>query len=195
MCVDGPQNTVVEVHTETAPDEINPHRNAFVARSRPLVTESEAQRLVDPFSARSWKITNPNRTNAVGEPVAYRLVPGENTLPFAHDDSSSDPPRGVHHPPPVGDAVSGGRALPGRRIPQPVIRQRRADAVDVRTTDRSKTSDLVVWYTFCSHHVARLEDWPIMPVAKIGFMLKPDGFFDRNPTLDARSADRLQPRA
>ena len=34
MCVDGPRNTVVEVHTEPAPDEINPHGNAFVARSR-----------------------------------------------------------------------------------------------------------------------------------------------------------------
>ena len=25
----------------------------------------------------------------------------------------------------------------------------------------------------------------MMPVAKIGFTLKPDGFYDRNPTLDA----------
>jgi primary-amine oxidase len=30
----------------------------------------------------------------------------------------------------------------------------------------------------------RLEDWPVMPVARCGFTLKPTGFFDRNPTLD-----------
>ncbi|MGH7413596.1 MAG: hypothetical protein ACREKJ_05300, partial [Candidatus Rokuibacteriota bacterium] len=40
------------------------------------------------------------------------------------------------------------------------------------------------WYTFGAHHVVRPEDWPVMPVATIGFMLKPAGFFDRNPALD-----------
>jgi primary-amine oxidase len=24
----------------------------------------------------------------------------------------------------------------------------------------------------------------VMPVSSVGFMLRPDGFFDRNPTLD-----------
>jgi primary-amine oxidase len=32
--------------------------------------------------------------------------------------------------------------------------------------------------------VPRPEDWPVMPVASLGFMLKPVGFFDRNPALD-----------
>lgn len=27
-------------------------------------------------------------------------------------------------------------------------------------------------------------DWPVMPVTRTGFMLKPTGFFDRNATLD-----------
>jgi primary-amine oxidase len=184
MCVDGPQNTVVEVHTETAPDEINPHRNAFVARSRPLVSESEAQRLVDPFSARSWKITNPNSTNAVGEPVAYRLVPGENTVPFAHDDSSLIRRAGFIKRHLWVTPYRADERYPAGEYPN---QSSDNDGLTRWTAnDRSiENEDLVVWYTFCSHHVARLEDWPIMPVAKIGFMLKPDGFFDRNPTLDA----------
>jgi primary-amine oxidase len=33
-------------------------------------------------------------------------------------------------------------------------------------------------------HISRPEDWPVMPVERIGFMLKPVGFFDRNPALD-----------
>jgi primary-amine oxidase len=41
-----------------------------------------------------------------------------------------------------------------------------------------------VWYTFGAHHVVRPEDWPVMPVSTIGFMLKPSGFFDGNPALD-----------
>jgi primary-amine oxidase len=45
-------------------------------------------------------------------------------------------------------------------------------------------ADVVVWYTFGAHHVVRPEDWPVMPVSTIGFMLKPSGFFDGNPALD-----------
>ena len=34
-----------------------------------------------------------------------------------------------------------------------------------------------------AHHF-RAGDRPVMPVVTIGFMLKPAGFFDRNPGLD-----------
>ena len=44
--------------------------------------------------------------------------------------------------------------------------------------------DVVVWYAFTNHHVPRPEDWPVMPVANIGFRLEPWGFFDRSPALD-----------
>ena len=49
---------------------------------------------------------------------------------------------------------------------------------------RITACDLVVWYTFGQTHIPRLEDWPVMPVCSIGFMLRPDGFFDGNPALD-----------
>ena len=44
--------------------------------------------------------------------------------------------------------------------------------------------DLVLWYVFGAHHFPRLEDWPVMPVVRCGFQLRPVGFFDRNPALD-----------
>ena len=34
-----------------------------------------------------------------------------------------------------------------------------------------ENEDIVVWYCFGHHHVPRLEDWPMMPAAKLGFML------------------------
>jgi len=30
----------------------------------------------------------------------------------------------------------------------------------------------------------RPEDWPVMPVTRVGFQLRADGFFDGNPALD-----------
>ena len=53
----------------------------------------------------------------------------------------------------------------------------------------------MLWYTFGAHHVARPEDWPVMPVTHIGFKLKPSGFFDGNPALDMpRAGCPLPPR-
>jgi primary-amine oxidase len=45
-------------------------------------------------------------------------------------------------------------------------------------------TDIVLWHSFGVTHVPRPEDWPVMPVEYIGFMLKPVGFFDRNPGID-----------
>ena len=45
-------------------------------------------------------------------------------------------------------------------------------------------ADLVLWHTFGTTHFPRTEDWPVMPIDTCGFTLKPNGFFDRNPTLD-----------
>jgi primary-amine oxidase len=45
-------------------------------------------------------------------------------------------------------------------------------------------TDIVLWHTFGLTHFPRPEDWPIMPVDYTGFVLKPAGFFDRNPALD-----------
>jgi primary-amine oxidase len=46
--------------------------------------------------------------------------------------------------------------------------------------------DLVVWYTMGFHHVTRPEDWPVLPTVRHSVTLRPHGFFDRNPAMDAR---------
>jgi primary-amine oxidase len=47
-----------------------------------------------------------------------------------------------------------------------------------------KDTELTVWYVFGHTHIARPEDWPVMPVGMIGFHLKPDGFFAQSPAMD-----------
>ena len=48
-----------------------------------------------------------------------------------------------------------------------------------------ENEDVVLWYVFGIHHITRVEDWPIMPADIVSFWLKPFGFFDRNPSMDA----------
>jgi primary-amine oxidase len=45
-------------------------------------------------------------------------------------------------------------------------------------------TDVVLWYTLGSHYITRPEDWPVMSAERAGFMLRPAGFFDRDPALD-----------
>ena len=45
-------------------------------------------------------------------------------------------------------------------------------------------TDVVLWYVFGTNHIPRPEDWPVMPVERAGFHLKPVGFFDHSPALD-----------
>jgi len=192
MMVDGLENSVVEVNCEPLPwGPDNPRGNAWVPRETLLASESEAQRFIEPRTARYWKIMNPASRNALGLPVAYKLVPAGNAFPFFHEGSPQwqragfakkhlwvtayDPAERYA----AGDYPNqqpGGDGLP-RYVQQ----------------DRSlEATDLVVWYTFASNHVVRPEDWPVMPVEMVGFSLKPAGFFDGNPALDVAAAEHCQ---
>ncbi|GAU29927.1 hypothetical protein TSUD_148360 [Trifolium subterraneum] len=46
------------------------------------------------------------------------------------------------------------------------------------------TNYFIFRYVFGITHVPRLEDWPVMPVEHIGFMLMPHGFFNCSPAVD-----------
>jgi primary-amine oxidase len=184
MSVDGLQNSVYEVNTEQVPPgPDNPYGNAFRPVRTLLATELRAQRVIDPLAGRYWLVANPNHTNRFGQPVAYRLVPGGNVVPFAHADASV-----------VRRAQFMTRHLwvtpfaPDERFPAGEYpnQHRGGDGLPAWTAaDRPiENTDLVVWYTLGVHHITRPEDWPVMPVERAGFSLKPAGFFDQNPSLD-----------
>src|SRR5262249_27086767 len=115
--------------------------------------------------------------------VGYRLIPGENSPAFVQPDAAVMrragfaahqfwvTPYRAEERYPAGDYPNqhpGGDGLP-------------------RWTAANRSvanTDLVVWYVFSHVHIPRPEDWPVMPASSIGFRLKPDGFFTRNPALD-----------
>lgn len=184
MQVDGDENTVVEKNVCRLPiGEDNPRGNAWALSETPLRTESEAQRMADRSAGRTWSIGNSHKHNAVGKPVAYSLHPEGNPLLLAADESSIArratfatkhlwvTPFEKSERYPTGDYVN--QHAGGAGLPSFVAGDRCVE-----------NTALVVWHTFGLTHTPRPEDWPIMPVDYTGFVLKPSGFFDRNPTLD-----------
>lgn len=182
--LDGLENAVVEVNCEPLPwGSENPRGNAWVARETLLTTESEAQRVIEPRTARYWKIVNPTKVNGVGSPVAYKLVPGANAFPFFHEGSPQWERGGFvrYHlwvtPYAPQERFAAGdypnQQPGGDGLPAYVLQNRSI-----------VNTNVVTWYTFGSNHVLRPEDWPVMPVDMLGFYLKPVGFFDGNPALD-----------
>jgi primary-amine oxidase len=191
--VDGAGNSVYEVDSEAPrPSDANPWGNAFVTRSTLLETDTAGQRLVDPLRARFWKIVNPSSRNALGRPRAYKLVPGANTLPLYATESGFGKRTGfARHHLWVTPFEPGERYATGE---YPV--QNATDGGLPEWTKENRPiadTDVVLWYTFAHHHVPRPEDWPVMPVATIGFSLSPAGFFDRNPALDVPAPHRCHP--
>lgn len=184
MMLDGLKNTVVEQNTvpeKKGPE--NPYNNAFYPITTTFKTEQEAQRVMNLESARAWKIINTNSLNAVGQPVGYKIMPGENCLPFANDEASvikragfikkhlfvtKYDPKEMYAAGDYPNQLKGGEGLPKY----------------IEANRNIENEDIVVWYTMGHHHIPRPEDWPIMPTAYINFQLKPVGFFDRNPAID-----------
>jgi primary-amine oxidase len=184
MDVDGPINDVYEINSEAAPaGPDNPLGNAFFARATKLTSEYAAQRTTNPLSARHWRIVNPASQNAVGEPVGYALIPGSNVLPFAQPDAWVLRRAGFMTKHLWVTPYASDERFAAGFYPKQSDRDRGLTAWTAN--DRSlEGGDVVLWYTLGSHHVPRLEDWPVMPVQHIGFTLHPVGFFDRNPALD-----------
>lgn len=187
--VDGEGNTVMEVDSmglPVSPD--NPHGLAVVNKSTPIASEAEAARDFDWSTQRSWKVVNPNKTNAFGTPVAYKLVPGA-CFPAMMDPATVQYLRA----PVIGHTLWVTKNSPDERWP--------AGSYPTQSTSDSGMTewikddaplvdtDVVLWYVFGIHHITRVEEWPIMSVDVVSFWLKPSGFFDRNPSLNAPPTD------
>ncbi len=185
--VDGLGNSVFECDSEaTPPGDDNPYGNAWVVKQRLLDRESNAQSVVSPLTARFWRIVNPSSKNALGRPVAYRLLPGDNVLPFFQATNAAGKRAGFATKHLWVTAFDPAEGFPAG--PYPNQHPGGAGLPEYVKQDRPlPNSDLVVWYVFGAHHVVRPEDWPVMPVVYAGFHLKPDGFFDGNPALDMPS--------
>ena len=184
MSVDGLANAVEEVDVTGLPiGPDNPYGNAIAQRVTRLSSEATAARSGDASRGRVWRVLSTTSSNRFGRPVAFTLHP-EPAPSLLADPASPLAARAgfasralwvTRYDPaqryPAGDFVN--QSPGGGGLPAYIAADRDIDG-----------QDIVLWHTFGPTHVVRTEDWPVMPVTRTGFMLRPTGFFDRNPTLD-----------
>ena len=182
--IDGEKNSVLEVESFAHPQGVkNPYGGAYETRETLFSNEKQSQRVIDPFSGRYWKVVNQQVKNHMDHPVGYKLIPGHTTFPLALPESTIGKKAAFMYKHlwvtknnesekyPAGDYPfqhPGGAGLPEW----------------TKANRNIEDEDVVLWYVFGTNHIPRTEDWPVMPVERTGFHLKPSGFFARSPGID-----------
>ncbi|KAN0063373.1 peroxisomal copper amine oxidase [Thecaphora frezii] len=187
--IDGPNNSVVEQAVHMLPQPTgsaeNYAGNGFTTTKTVLRTSRDAVRDAKADEERSWIFVNPRQKHyASGQPVGYKVVCAN--MPPLHCKPDSYVGRRApfvkHHfwTVPYHDDQ---RYPAGKHVPQRFDAP--ADSIENwANEDRSiDDTDIVSFITFGTTHIPRPEDAPVMPAEVVRCMLKPVGFFRRNPTL------------
>lgn len=181
--VDGAGNSFRrdKLETVTLPKD-HPRRSLWVVNGAVVPREKDAQLNVDMHHPSLWRVISNASTNKNGYNTSYQLVPGMSIETLLTPDDYPRRRAGFidHHlwvtPFHADERYAAGMyptlSKPGEGLPKWTGANRSIE-----------NTDIVLWYTMGMHHVARAEDWPVMPVAWNSFELRPFDFFDRNPAL------------
>jgi primary-amine oxidase len=175
--VDGVHNRLIQADTRTAQSAIG---NAF--ETHESIVGRESFQDADPLADRRWVIESTTAHGALGNPTAYELRPLVSTPPFSELSY-----------PPLQQAAFAGHQLSATRYVDGELsavgdhpnQGVAGDGLPAYVADQATIDgrDLVVWYTAGFTHEPTIEEYPVMPRETVGFSLRPDGFFDRTPTL------------
>jgi primary-amine oxidase len=185
--VDGTANTLTEVDpVVTANTAGGPRTSTMQLVQRTPATELQAAQKFDPATIRL--LSNTARTNKVGNPVSYQLIPyAGGTHPIAKGANFGKDEWIYHRLSFMDRQLWVTRYDPDERHPEGKYPNRsNSDSGLGRYTADDQAivhTDTVVWLTTGTTHVARAEEWPIMPTEWVHVLLKPWNFFDETPTL------------
>jgi len=182
--VDGTANSFVRdtlVMQKLPADSLR--RSVWVAETVMAKTEEEAKASMHMERPETWRVVNPKVKNALGYPVSYELMGGENAMSLMAPEDFPQKRAGFtdhqiwvtpyrdNERYAAGDYPTqskGGEGLPAwTQANRPI-----------------ENTDIVLWYTMGFHHVPHAEDWPVMPTMWHEFQLRPVNFFAHNPALD-----------
>ncbi len=180
--VGGQRNRVREVETTSLPvDATNSQGTAFAIRSTVLGREGKAVRDAAPALSRMWVVENPHLKDSLGQSPGYELHAGPLPALLAAPQSMLSK-RGAFATHALwvtawkGDERFAAGEFPGQDPGGAGLPSFIADdeAID--------DADIVVWYTMGVNHLPRPEEWPLMPVSRIRFELRPRHFLTMTST-------------
>ncbi|QAY68020.1 primary-amine oxidase [Paenibacillus protaetiae] len=188
MDVDGEQNSLMEINPIVADNTEGGPRTSVMTTEQKIVTnEKDAAQKFDPSTIRL--LANTNKENKVGNPVSYQIIPyAGGTHPIAKGANFAEDEWLFNRVNFMDKQLWVTRYDPNERYPEGKYPNRSDKDTGLgqftSNNDSIVNTDDVVWMTTGTTHVARAEEWPIMPTEWVYTMLKPWNFFDQTPTLD-----------
>ncbi|MGK2935884.1 MAG: hypothetical protein ACSLFE_11680 [Gemmatimonadaceae bacterium] len=187
--VDGPQNSLLvdRLVPRILPAE-NPRRSLWTVETNEARNERDAMRHSTMNAPEIWRFVNPSVPGPYGGFAGYQIEGHSAMTLLAPDDYLQRRAGFTDHTLWV----------------TPYVRRELYAAGDYPTMSTAgdglpkwtsanraiAKQDIVAWLTMGFHHVPRPEDWPLMPVARHSFEIRPVGFFSRNPAIDLPSTQR-----
>jgi primary-amine oxidase len=185
--IDGLNNSLYEMNVRPSSEGRSlREQNTFTVERSLLQREENARRDLNPETNRCWKVVNQNGPRYLGHLSGYVLEPGASTIPYCHPESYNRLRTAFMNHALWATCYSQSEMHPAGEYPASS-----AGGLGLPTWSGDSSienEDLVLWYTVGLTHIPRVEDWPIMPSAQMGFRLSPDAFFKRNPALDVPGA-------
>ena len=182
--VDGRRNNFVVDRLQTQRlGDAEPRRSIWTVSSNTVTREHEARLRIDIEQPALWRVANPEMLGALGYPTSYELRPRGNAVSLLSPDDFPQRRAGFTDfhvwvtPYDQNERYAAG-VFPNQ--------SRGGDGLPSWTRDDRpiENTDVVLWYTMGFHHVVRAEDWPVLPMTRHEFELRPFDFFERNPALD-----------
>jgi primary-amine oxidase len=157
--LDGIDNSIacVDIVAAEVDPVNNPFENAFYPVTSYAATEKEARGMLKLETMRTWKVANTNVKNACGDSVAYKFIPGDNSVPLAPPTSWWRKRAGFvdYHvwatPFDAAERFAAGD-FPNQSTGGDGLKQWVEQDRSVLNTD------VVMWYTFGHTHIPRPED-------------------------------------
>jgi len=185
--VDGENNTLTHMNPVVNVNKKGVRKSAMEIEQHVVRTEQDAAEKFDPSTIRL--ISNYSKENKVGNPVSYQLIPfAGGTHPIAKGANFSPNEWLFKRLNFMDKQIWVTKYNPTELYPEGAYPNRSDKDTGlgqfVKNNDAIDNKDLVVWLTTGTTHVARAEEWPIMPTEWVNVLLKPWNFFDETPSLN-----------
>jgi primary-amine oxidase len=187
MDIDGETNNIKHIEPIVTKNKRGgPRTSTMETRETTVLTETTAKENFDPSSVRL--ISNASKENRMGNPVSYQMIPfAGGTHPIAKGANFADDEWLFNRLSFMDKQIWVTQYKPDELYPEGTY-PNRADkdtglGAFVADDEKIHNKDLVVWLTTGTTHIARAEEWPIMPTEWVNVLLKPWNFFDETPSL------------